>query len=266
MNFQLVVKPTATDVAATVCDWLMDTIAITIERHGRCTVALSGGSTPKRLYERIAERELDRVDWSKVILLWGDERNVPPDHEESNYRMVRQAWLDRAAATHRPSSLPQVYPVPVPSNAPDHAAFEYSQTLHRLLSPPSPPSDTAADSVPRSSGAVPSIDIVLLGLGDDAHTASIFPDTNATQPSDAWFVANYVPKLATYRLTMTAGLINAAHHVAFIACGESKQPAIELVWHGPRLPNLYPAQLIQPTHGQLFWFLDAAAQPYKHSA
>jgi 6-phosphogluconolactonase len=250
MNFQIILKPTAAEVATAVCEWMIETIHSAIHERGVCSIALSGGSTPKRLYEWIAENELHCVDWSKVILLWGDERNVPHDHEDSNYGMVRKAWLDRAESTQEPRSIPQVYPVPITSNAPDHIAFEYSQTIRKSMRV------SGLDST-----ATPVIDIVLLGLGDDAHTASIFPDTLAAQPSDDLFMANFVPKLGVYRFTMTAKLINSARRIAFLVCGASKQPAIDMVWHGPREPERYPAQWIQPVHGELLWFIDAAAQP-----
>jgi 6-phosphogluconolactonase len=107
----------------------------------------------------------------------------------------------------------------------------------------------------------PSLDIVLLGLGDDAHTASLFPETEALEETKRLFVANYVPKFAAYRLTLTAPMINAAKNVAFLVCGLSKRPAMEVVLHGPRHPNEYPAQLIEPKHGRLLWFVDAAASP-----
>jgi 6-phosphogluconolactonase len=250
MNSQIIVKPNVNEVTIAVCNWLIESIESAIEQRGVCSIALSGGSTPRRLYERIANQELERLNWASVNLFWGDERNVPHDHEESNYGMVRNAWLDRAQSTQQPRSIPQVYPVPVPSNAPDHAAFEYTQTIRRVLQvdPTDPP-------------ATPTIDIVLLGLGDDAHTASLFPETNAIHPTNELVVANFVPKFGAYRLTMTAKLINQARKVAFLVCGASKQPAIELVWHGPRDPNLYPAQLIQPNQGELYWFLDSAALP-----
>ena len=108
---------------------------------------------------------------------------------------------------------------------------------------------------------LPKIDIVLLGLGDDAHTASLFPETQALQESENLFVANFVPKFEAYRLTMTLPLINAADKVAFLVCGPSKRAAIDVVWHGPRQVEKYPAQGIHPANGELLWFLDVAAMP-----
>ena len=111
----------------------------------------------------------------------------------------------------------------------------------------------------RDDADIPLIDIVLLGLGDDAHTASLFPETEALKESNRLFVANFIPKFSAYRLTLTAPIINAARNVAFLVCGASKRPAVDVVMHGPRHPDEYPAQLIEPKLGRLWWFLDAAA-------
>lgn len=242
MASQLIVKPTSEEVASSACDWLIESIGEAISARGRCVVALSGGSTPKRLYELIAERHLKSLDWSRVHLLWGDERNVSHTSEESNYLMVRKAWLDQAEATKNAHSIPQFYPVPIQTTAPDNAALTYGETIRQVL------------------GDSPSIDIVLLGLGDDAHTASLFPETTALSSLDG-FVANFVPKFDAFRMTMTAGLINRARIIAFLVCGASKAPALEVVWHGPQEPVKFPAQLIHPTDGELWWFTDTAAVP-----
>ncbi|MFM8216441.1 MAG: 6-phosphogluconolactonase [Pirellula sp.] len=242
MNSNVVVKPSAEEVASAACFWLIDSIRQSIEQRGRCVLALSGGSTPKRLYELIACSCLTSLDWSKVHLLWGDERNVPSDHLESNFRMVRIGWLDPATSIGSGEQVPNFYPVPIHVHDPQKAAYQYGQTIRSVLG------DTCR------------IDIVLLGLGDDAHTASLFPETQALDSTDG-FVANYVPKFESFRLTMTASLINRARNVAFLVCGESKAPALEVVWHGPKDPVLYPAQSINPIEGQLWWFLDSAALP-----
>jgi 6-phosphogluconolactonase len=242
MNSNVIVKPSAEEVASAVCVWLVDTICQTIEQRGRCVLALSGGSTPKRLYELIAGSHLAGLDWTKVHLLMGDERNVPLDDAESNFRMVQTAWLDAAISSGIREYVPCFYPVPIEVHDPEKAAYQYGQTIRSVLG------DSCA------------IDIVLLGLGDDAHTASLFPETQALESLDG-FVANYVPKFESFRLTMTASLINCARNVVFLVCGPSKSAALEVVWHGPRDPVLYPAQGIGPTEGQLWWFLDLAALP-----
>jgi 6-phosphogluconolactonase len=210
---------------------------------------LSGGSTPKRLYERLANEELRRLDWSKVHLFWGDERNVSADHVESNFGMVRGAWLDRAMAAQDPRCLPRFFPVSIAAESPEKIARDYSDLLQREL------------QATEHGGSIPRLDIVLLGLGDDCHTASLFPETAAVAESEEIFVANYVPKLGAYRYTMTFPLLNAARQIAFLVCGGAKQAALEVLWHGPKQGNLYPAQRIQPQDGDLLWFVDVAAVP-----
>ncbi|MCY3005261.1 MAG: 6-phosphogluconolactonase [Planctomycetota bacterium] len=242
MNSNVVVKPSAEEVASAACFWLIESITESIAYNGRCVLALSGGSTPKKLYERIAREHLGTLDWSKVHLLWGDERNVPHDHPESNFLMVKTAWLDPAMASGDLHQIPKFYPVPIEPHDPEKSAYQYGQTIRSVL------------------GDSPTIDVVLLGLGDDAHTASLFPETQALESLDG-FVANYVSKFEAFRLTMTASLINRARRVAFLVCGESKSPALDVVWHGPKDPTLYPAQWINPTEGELWWFLDMQALP-----
>lgn len=249
MYHQTIIKTNAEDVAIAANEWLIETIQESIAARGVCSISLSGGSTPKRLYQLIAESGLDEVDWSKVVLILGDERNVPHDHVDSNYKMVREAWLDRIDPTNS-KHVPRVIPVQISVKAPERAAAEYELQIRRTIDP----TDAAADDFP-------SLDIVLLGLGDDAHTASLFPETEALEESKRLFVANYVPKFAAYRLTLTAPMINAARNVAFLVCGGAKRAAMEVVLHGPRHPVEYPAQLIEPKHGRLIWFLDTAANP-----
>ncbi len=247
MYHQTVVKPNAEEVAIAATNWLIETIQESIAARGVCSIALSGGSTPKRLYQLIAENESKSVDWSLVTLIMGDERNVPHEHVDSNYRMIKEAWLDRLDKNF-PKSIPTVLPVTIHVNAPERAAADYEKLLKKTL--------VSNDD---DDGDTPAIDIVLLGLGDDAHTASLFPETDALNESHRLFVANFVPKFSAYRLTLTAPMINAARNIAFLVCGPSKRPAVDVVLHGPRHPDEYPAQLIEPKLGRLWWFLDTAA-------
>jgi 6-phosphogluconolactonase len=228
-------RPTAEDVALAARDWFVERTRLAIAERGKCLVALSGGTTPKRLYELLADLDDGEIDWTKVHLFWGDERNVPLDHIDSNYRMVRQALLDRLK-----SAKPIVHRIPTGDQSPDRAAREYELRMREF-----------------AQGAPFHFDIVLLGLGDDAHTASLFPETLALAITDRWVVANQVEKLSTTRVTLTAPILNAARSVAFLACGPSKQWAIDRVRGEKQNPVLYPAQLIQPS-GELWWFLDEA--------
>ena len=191
-----------------------------IESNGIFRVALSGGSTPKRIYELIAERKLD---WPHIHWFWGDERNVPLDHADSNARMVHEALLDRV-------DIPRsnIHEVPVDVETPAEAAKQYEQILRQHF----------------GEATFPMWDLALQGLGDDAHTASLFPETDAVQEHKRWFVENWVEKLGSYRYTLTAPAINSARQIWFMVAGKGKQNALKTVLFGPNSPELYPAQLI----------------------
>lgn len=215
----------------------IDLARTTVQEHGVFRVSLSGGSTPKRLYEQLATSDLpwDRIEW-----YWGDERNVPPEHEDSNYRMVRESMLD-------PANVPasQVFPVPIRVEDPAAAARAYEATMRERF----------------GDSSWPRFDLVLLGMGDDAHTASLFPETAAITEDKRWFVENWVPKFDAYRLTMTAPVINAAAQVWFLITGENKRPALGHVWGAERNPARFPAQLVDPSDGILRWIVGSEALP-----
>jgi 6-phosphogluconolactonase len=233
---ETIVLPDSESMALRAREWLVERCREAIESRGQCIVALSGGSTPKRLYELLAELPTSSIDWSKIVLLWGDERDVGEDHPDSNFRMVRLALLDRLQGVS-----PKFFPIPCGKMTASQAADEYEKTLRQL----------AVDGNLK-------IDVVFLGLGDDAHTASLFPETSALTVKDRWVVANEVPKLKTTRITLTEPIINQAHHVAFLVCSANKRWALDKIQGSERDPNLYPSQLIRPS-GKLWWFLDQAA-------
>lgn len=210
-----------------------------ISDHGYFAVALSGGSTPRALFELLAVPEnAQHIGWSKVHVFWGDERTVPPDHPDSNYRMAKEALLDfvalPASNVHRISG--ELEPV--------RAAAEYEQMLRSFFA--------------KRAGKT-RFDLILLGMGDDGHTASLFPDTEALNETERLVVANHVPKLDTWRITLTAPVINDAAHVAFLVAGAGKAAVLKRVLQGPRQPHKLPSQLIQPVDGELVWLLDKAA-------
>jgi 6-phosphogluconolactonase len=171
------------------------------------------------------------------LLCWGDERNVAQDDPQSNYRMVKEALLD-------PANVPasSVCAVPVNLAKPQQAALDYEIKLREQFG-------EAAD------GSWPRWDLVLLGLGEDGHCASLFPHTSALQTKDRWFVDNWVPQLDTHRLTLTFPAINSARDVWFLVAGQGKQPALQTIWTGERDVQKHPAQGIQPTRGKLQWWL-----------
>ena len=179
----LVNFPSPESLAESACESFCNLASVVIREGRPFRVSLSGGSTPKRLYEKLAKRSLpwDQIDW-----FFGDERNVPHDHEDSNYRMVHEALFG-------PADIPEdrIHPVPIQPEEPEVAASQYEETLRRVFDLP-------------AAGDVPVFDLVLLGMGDDAHTASLFPHSDAIDVENRLYVENYVPKLAAFRLTETA--------------------------------------------------------------
>lgn len=197
------------------------------------SVSLSGGSTPKRLYEILATRDLP---WDRIHWFWGDERNVPADHDDSNQRMVRQAMLGPAGVAE-----PNIHAVDVRVDDPVGTAAAYQDTLKSFF----------------AGQEFPAWDLVLLGMGDDAHTASLFPETKALDETGAWFVENWVPKFDAFRYTLTAPAITSGRNIWFLIAGANKQTAMGQVLGDDRKPALYPSQLITPTQ----WFVTADAMP-----
>ncbi len=216
---------------AAAADAFCELVHSTLQSQPAFRVSLSGGSTPKRLYELLSARDLP---WDKMHFFWGDERNVTADHDDSNEKMVRAAML-------MPAGVPEsnVHAVPVDVDDPDAAARAYETTLKKNF-----PGD-----------AFPRFDLALLGMGDDAHTASLFPDTKAIDETERWFVANWVQKFDAYRYTMTAPAINSATCIWFLIAGSNKQTAMGQVLGSDRNVHAYPSQLITPTR----WFVTADA-------
>ena len=201
--------------------------------------ALSGGLTPRLLYQILAGRALlGRIEWKNVQLFQVDERCVPPDHPDSNYRMIREALLDSGDIPPENFHRMQAERADL-----EQAAQDYAHELARVLEP--------------YDGQRPRLDIVFLGMGPDGHTASLFPGTAALEEQSVWVRSNHVERLGMSRLTMTLPLLNAAAHVIFLVAGADKAETLRKVLEGP--PGQLPAQRIQPYDGSLSWFLDEAA-------
>lgn len=216
---------------------------------GQFTVALSGGSTPRKMFSLLAaEPFLDTVPWSSIYFFWGDERCVAPDHRESNYRMTREALFDKV-----PVPAENIFRIPAELPDPDRAADQYAATLRDFFL-----SDPEATQTDRS-GYVPRFDLVFLGMGPDGHTASLFPGTDALYVNDRIVVSNYVPKLNAHRITMTPIIINNARNITFVAGGADKAEALKGVLEGSYRPDVYPSQLVRPRNGTLLWMVDEAA-------
>ncbi|HYP29591.1 MAG TPA: 6-phosphogluconolactonase [Blastocatellia bacterium] len=213
-------------------------------RERQFTVALSGGSTPRAMFELLSrEPHAREVPWRSVYFFWGDERMVPPDHPESNYRMARESLLDRV-----PVPDGNVFRMAGEAEDPELAAEEYSAQLREFF-----------NLNPEPGSELPRFDLVLLGMGADAHTASLFPKTAALRAGRRVAVANHVEKLNADRLTLTPATINNARNVTFLVAGEEKAPALKSVLEGPHDPETYPSQLIRPSEGRLLWLADSRA-------
>jgi 6-phosphogluconolactonase len=212
-----------------------------VEKRGLFRIALSGGSTPKTLYSKLAtDQDLKKqMPWQNTHFFWSDERTVPPDHPESNYRMVHEAMLK-----HVPVSETQIHRIHAETEDDNRAAEEYEKEIRQHFNETPP--------------AVPQFDLILLGMGPDGHTASLFPGTEALKEQKRLVVSNWVPKFNTHRITFTVPLINHAANVIFLLCGEDKAATLKAVLEGPYDPEVYPSQLIKP-EGQLIWFVDQAA-------
>jgi 6-phosphogluconolactonase len=211
--------------------------------RGGFTLALAGGSTPRPVYERLASPPYaGEIDWARTKLFFGDERCVPPWDASSNYAMVRNALLERVrvpeANVHRMRG----------EDDPQDAARAYEALLRGALG-----------AVSIGAAPAPALDLVLLGMGENGHTASLFPGTPALGETGRWVVAQYVEGLGTWRLTLTPALLNAARHVTFLVSGAGKARTLQRVLEGPRIPQELPAQIIQPARGELRWMVDAAA-------
>jgi 6-phosphogluconolactonase len=208
-----------------------------VERDDRFSVVLAGGSTPRGLYLKLGTQPwLSRVPWEKVHVFWGDERCVPLDDPQSNAKMAIDALLDQV-----PIPRGQIHPIDG-TIAPAQSAVAYEQQLRTFF-----------------AGQDPKFDLVLLGMGDDGHTASLFPGTPALRETQRWVTEGYNAALDSPRVTMTATILNQARMIIFLVAGADKAATLNRVLHGPRQPFDLPAQSIQPDDGELIWMLDAAA-------
>jgi 6-phosphogluconolactonase len=208
-----------------------------VRERGRFSVALSGGSTPKGLYTLLAIGGFE-VPWENVCFFWGDERHVPPDDPESNFRMAYDAMLSKVPAQPR-----NILRIPAEENDAEVAARKYEQTLIDFFHLP--------------AGKFPRFDLVLLGLGADGHTASLFPGSPALGERQRFVVANWVEELHTERITLTLPVLNHAAAIMFLVSGEEKAGILREVLEGGA--GRFPSQLIQPEDGKLMWFLDQGA-------
>jgi 6-phosphogluconolactonase len=208
-----------------------------ISERGRFSVALSGGSTPRHLHLRLASPPLvDQVDWPRVHVFFGDERCVPPDDERSNFRMAHETLLSK---------------VPIPQTQ-----------IHRMRGE-LPPSEAAEDYTRELKAYFgdepPRLDLILLGMGDNGHTASLFPGLSAVHEQQRWVVAEYVAEVGMWRVTLTPVVLNLAREDVFLVAGAAKASMLRQVLEGPYAPEALPAQVVRPAPGEVIWMVDAAA-------
>ena len=226
MNVEILRTPE--DLARAAAELFVAKSGEAVAQRGFATIALSGGSTPKLLYQLLADPNepfREQVPWSRIHFFWADERHVPPDHPESNYRMANEAMLAHVPVTRA--------------------------NVHRIMSE-NPNAEEAADQY--EEVLPPRLDLILLGLGTDGHTASIFPGSEVLHETKRLVVAPWVEKLKSYRITMTLPLINNAASVVFLVSGAEKAEIVKKVLQGPKQ---YPAQEVRPV--ELRWLLDREA-------
>lgn len=213
---------------------IVEKIESAIAQRGQCTIALAGGGTPKPIYEQLAQKNLP---WEHLHIFWGDERYVPPEHPDSNQKMAREAWLDQVSFPPE-----NIHPIPTTGENPLADAQKHQQELKAFFQ--------------CQEGEFPSFDIILLGIGDDGHTASLFPQTKALTVRDQLVTVGN--KGDNQRLTFTVPLINQGKCVIFLVAGANKRPALKQIFASEADANQYPARMIQP-QGELWWLLDAEA-------
>ena len=209
-----------------------------IKDHGRFSVALSGGSTPKSLFALLASEKFPAFPWDKTFLFWGDERYVPSDAPESNFRMTREALLSKA-----PIPAENVFRIKTEISPAEQAAADYEQTLKTFFN--------------LKYGQQPRFDLTLNGVGQEGHTASLFPDSSALEEKTRLVVAPWIEKFKMFRISLTLPVFNNAACVLFLAAGKEKAAILQEVLENP--DGQLPAQRIHPSRGELLWFIDRAA-------
>ena len=234
---ELQVYKDAQQLSQATAKWIADLIAETLSVRDRFTIALSGGSTPKLLHKILAAPPYrDHIDWSKMHIFWGDERAVPFEDDRNNAKMAYDTLLNFVPV---PASQIHVMRTDI---GPEESALEYEKILHQYF-------DKTSNT----------FDLVLLGMGDDGHTLSLFPGTAIIHEEKAWAKAYFLSAQDMYRITLTKTIVNRAAHIAFLTTGAGKAHALKEVLKGDYNPDLYPSQEIKPVNGELHWFVDEAA-------
>jgi 6-phosphogluconolactonase len=230
---EISVYPDREHLVGAAAEAILELAASAIKQRGRFTLALAGGDTPRPVYERLAEGgQSGRIDWSRVEVFFGDERCVPPDDPRSNYAMARAALLDHV-------SIP-------------------AANVHRMRGEDEP-ATAAADYEAVLKARLDRFDLILLGMGEDGHTASLFPGTPAVTEAARWVVAQFAKSAGMWRITLSPVVINQARNVIFLVSGAAKADTLRQVLEGPFNPLVRPSQVVEPSEGTVRWLVDAAA-------
>ncbi len=234
---QLHISANKTELVTAFADWLVARIEKVLSVENRCVIALSGGSTPTDLFKLLAESPYkEKIDWKKLHIFWGDERDVPFEDERNNAKVATDVLLSKVGV---PDNQIHIMDTRLAS---EEAAEKYEQILYQYF-----------------AGRAYSFDIVMLGMGDDAHTLSLFPGKAVINENHKWVIAFYLEEQKMNRITLTAPVVNNADAVCFLVAGKSKAPALKEVLHGKKNIMKYPSQRIQPVNGELHWFVDKEA-------
>jgi 6-phosphogluconolactonase len=231
---------TPQELFAAAAEEVVRTTTEAVAARGRFTIALSGGSTPKSLFNLLATNARNTLPWDRMFFFWGDERHVPPTDPDSNYRMADEAMLSKV-----PVPAGNVFRMAAENPDAASAAEAYEQTLQKFFA--------------LQPGQFPRFDLILLGMGPDGHTASLFPGTAGLQEKSRLVIANWVDKMKTHRLSFTLPVLNAAACVTFLVSGTDKAPALHAVLESDASGEQYPSKLVHPTDGKLIWLIDRAA-------
>ncbi len=236
---QIAVYPNSDTLSHEAAAYVVRVAQEAIVTHGRFTFALSGGSTPKKLYALLAEEPYcSQIDWALVEIFWSDERCVPPDSEDSNFLLAQRAMLSKI-----PIAANQIHRMPAEKDDRDVASLAYTRDMQ----------------VTFGTDGVPAFDLIQLGMGPEGHTASLFPHQPSLHEQQRLVMPVSVPKPPPPRLTFTPRILNAANHVLFLVTGTDKAEALQAVLEGAYQPDEYPAQLVKPLKGEVTWMLDQAA-------
>jgi 6-phosphogluconolactonase len=252
---QLNIYQNIEELSQQVAEWMVDYIHKTLQLQDRFTIALSGGGTPKKLHLLLASGSFkNKIDWQKLHVFWGDERYVPFTDERNNAKMAFDTLLD-----HVPVPKSQIHIMRTDID-PEESAKEYEGILKRyFLTDASYRQKDIFKELQTTDHKPQTFDLVLLGLGDNAHTLSLFPGEEVIHEKNHWVRSVFVKEINMQRITLTAPVVNLSKRIAFLVSGQDKADAVSHVILNDYTPDLYPAQVIKPVNGELYWFLDEAA-------